>query len=98
MIYGIVLGLHITAAIVTLGVIAYALNALLQKHVPAYKNAARAVAFLAIFEVLSGTLLVGLSHIGFTSHFLIHIAAYLLVCAATELLLIERMRRAVWVS
>ncbi len=97
MAYGIILGLHIGAALATLGGVVYALYAIVGENRGAYRWLAYAIGTLAVFEVISGTLLAGVSPNVSLLQLTSHIVAYLIVCAAVEVLLYERMRKTVWI-
>lgn len=98
MAYGVILGLHIGAAIATIVIIAFALYALVGEKTASYRPYALSIGVFAVFQVASGTLLAALSPNISLLELAAHMVAYLIVCSAVELLLFERMRRAVWVS
>ena len=94
MTYFVVLGLHLTAALVTGLVIVYALFALWRQKSESYRLCALLLSSIAGFEVLSGTVLAIVSPTLSATALSIHIVEYLGVCLIAETLLFVRMRKA----
>lgn len=94
MLYTAILVSHIAAACATGAVGAYALYALVRGKSGSYRLLALMIAYIAGFEVASGTLLAVISPDVTAAYLASHIALYLGACFVIELLLFVRMRKA----
>jgi hypothetical protein len=91
MLYTLVLVSHLLAAVVSIGLGAFALYAVARSQSAWYQPLALSIGFVAGFEVVSGTTLALLSADLAAAALSLHIAIYLGACLMVELLLFYKM-------
>lgn len=90
--YALILSGHVIAAIATIVLVAYALYIVVRGNSAQYRFSALALAGVASFEVISGTVLTLLSPELTALSLVPHIVSYLGICIAVEMLLFMRMK------
>lgn len=90
--YGAILSLHISAAVLTVALIAWALRVALRAEAEKYRPAALFLAYAGGVGIASGTLLAFLSPSVSASGLAGHVLLYVGACAAAESVLFARMR------
>ena len=90
--------LHIAAALVTVGLVGYAIVCMMRSKSSAYRTVAFAIVVAAIFEVSTGVILIGLSPELSVTKVGAHIGFYLGACLITEVALFVRARVPAWTS
>lgn len=98
MMYVAILVAHIFAACVTIAIIGLALYSVARGKSEWYRRCAFALAYVAGFEIISGTLLAVVSPEVSPLYVGTHLLAYLVICLVVEAMLIVKMQKSASVS